>query len=178
MKLSNILPLEQWVEFEKEIHRRSGLNASVFDADGTKITDFQEWANRLCPVIKSNKDGQRFICAAAHLNISEQAKRTRKHVIEECDAGLVKIAVPVFVGTKFLGVAGGCGLLLKNSHVDSFLIHKMTGIDIEKIENLSKDIGVIADAGLESVIKYTQEQIDLIRTSRTVNPSPPPAPGT
>jgi ligand-binding sensor protein len=163
MKLSDILPLEKWVELEKEIHMRSGLNASVFDANGTRITDFHKWANRLCPVIKLNKNGQSFICAAAHLNIAEQAKRTRKHVIEECDAGLVKIAVPIFVGEEFLGVAGGCGLRHRASDVDSFLIHKITGIDIKKIENLSKDIGVIADEDIEPVIKYIEEQIDWIR---------------
>lgn len=163
MKLSDILPLEKWVKLETEIHRRSGLNASVFDADGSRITDFQKWANRLCPVIKSNKNGQSFICATAHLNISEQAKRTRKLVIEECDAGLVKMAVPIFVGEEFLGVAGGCGLLLINSHVDSFLIHKITGIDIVNIENRSKDIGIITGARLKSVIKYIEEQIDWIR---------------
>jgi ligand-binding sensor protein len=163
MKLSDILPLQKWVDLEKEIHRRSGLNASVFDADGIRITDFQKWANRLCPVIKSNKNGQSFICTTAHLNISEQAKKTRKCVIGECDAGLVKMAVPIFVGDEFLGVAGGCGLLLINSLVDSFLIHKITGIDIENIDNLSKNIGIIAGAKLESVIKYIEEQIDWIK---------------
>ncbi len=71
--------------------------------------------------------------------------------------------VPIFVGEEFLGVAGGCGLRFKNSRVDSFLIHKMTGIDIERIENLSRDIRVIADASVESVIKYIQEKIDWIR---------------
>jgi len=32
MKLSNILPSDKWVELEKEIYKRSGLNASVFYA--------------------------------------------------------------------------------------------------------------------------------------------------
>ena len=73
------------------------------------------------------------------------------------------MAIPIFVGEEFLGVAGGCGLLLINSLVDSFLIHKITGIDIENIENLSKNIGIIAGAKLESVIKYIEEQIDWIR---------------
>lgn len=163
MKLNDILPLEKWIDLEKEIHRRSGLNASVFDADGARITDFQKWANRLCPVIKSNKNGQSFICATAHLNISEQAKRTRKCVIEECDAGLVKMAVPIFVGEEFLGVAGGCGLKQKGGEVEGFLINKTTGIGVKEIENLSKDIGIITGARLKSVIKYIEEEINWIK---------------
>ena len=35
MKPSDILPLEKWIALEKEINNRSGLNASVFDADGS-----------------------------------------------------------------------------------------------------------------------------------------------
>lgn len=37
MKLTDVLPLEKWIELEKEINRRSGLNASVFDINGIRI---------------------------------------------------------------------------------------------------------------------------------------------
>ena len=57
MNLIDILPIEKWIELEKEINKRSGLNASVFDADGIRITDFKKWANRLCPVVKANESG-------------------------------------------------------------------------------------------------------------------------
>ena len=43
MKLTDVLPLEKWIELEKEINRRSGLNASVFDINGIRISDFQKW---------------------------------------------------------------------------------------------------------------------------------------
>jgi len=162
MKLLDILSVEKWIEFEKEINRISGLNASIFAANGTRITDFLKWANRLCPEVKSNEKGQSFICAAAHQNIAAMAKKTKKPVIEECDAGLVKISVPIFLNTEFLGVAGGCGLLFRDGKVDSFLINKVTGIDVEEIENLSNDIGIITSDKLKSVTEYIEEQIDLI----------------
>jgi hypothetical protein len=37
MNLLDILPVEKWIELEMEINKRSGLNASVFDADGIRI---------------------------------------------------------------------------------------------------------------------------------------------
>ena len=52
MKLDEIMPIEKWVELEKEINRKSGLNAAVFDAAGVRITGFKKWANRLCPAIR------------------------------------------------------------------------------------------------------------------------------
>ena len=163
MNLIDILPIERWIELEKEINKRSGLNASVFDADGIRITDFKKWANRLCPVIKANEKGQSYICAIAHQNAANQAQKTREPAIIECDAGLVKVVVPIFVDDEFLGVAGGCGLMQKGSEVDGFLITKMTGIDVGEIENLSDDIATISIARLESVIKYIEQELQWIK---------------
>ena len=108
MDLTDLFPLDKWVELEKEINRRSGLNATVFDSNGTRITDFKKWSNSLCPLIKANEKGQTFICSSAHQNIAAVAKKTRKPVVKECDAGMAKIVVPVFVHDEFLGCVGGC----------------------------------------------------------------------
>ena len=58
-------------------------------------------ALRVCEYIKANDKGQSFICAVAHMNIAREAMETRTTVIEECDAGLVKLVNPVFVGDDF-----------------------------------------------------------------------------
>ena len=100
MELTDIQTLEEWENLEKEIFERSGLDASIFNTDGIRITDYKEWVNRLCPVIKDNDKGQSFICAVAHMNLAAIAKNTKDHVIEECDAGLVKILVPIFVNDE------------------------------------------------------------------------------
>ena len=44
MKLTDIMPIEAWVEIEKEIHGRAGLNAAVYDVSGKRITDFKGFA--------------------------------------------------------------------------------------------------------------------------------------
>ena len=162
MKLTDILPLEQWVELEKRINDRLGINAAVFDQDGMRITDYGNWANRLCPVVRTNEKGQSFICAVANQNMMTQAMQTRKPATGECDAGLVKLVVPIFVGDEFLGIAGGCGLLFDDSEVETFLVSKITGIDEKEIQSLSDDINKITADKAESLIEYVQEQIDRI----------------
>jgi len=156
------MPLEKWMKLEKEINDNSALNASVFDADGIRITDFKKWANRLCPVVKANEKGRSYICAVAHQNAANQARKTREPAIVECDAGLVKAVVPIFVDDEFLGVAGGCGLLQGDSEVDSFLVNKTTGIPVAEIENLSDDITFISMAKLESVIEFIGHELEWI----------------
>ncbi len=163
MNLTDLLPWGKWLELEKEINRRSGLNATVFDINHIRITDFKKWANNLCPVIKANEKGQTFICSTAQQNIAAMAQKTRKPVVEECDAGMVKIIVPVFVNGEFLGSVSGCGLLIADKgKVESFLIHKTTGIDEEEIERLSKKIGHISMEDAEALGHFIAEEINKI----------------
>ena len=162
MKLIDIAPLEKWLELEQKINDRSGLNASVFNVDGMRITDFKRWANKLCPLIKGNENGQNAICAVAHQNIAARAKRTRKPVIAECDAGLMKLVVPVFLNGEFLGVAGGCGYILGNGEVDAFMVNKTIGLADEKLKNLSDEIPVMTSEQAQSYTEFIQSEVDKI----------------
>ena len=160
MKLTDIQPVEKWVELEKEIVERFGVDSNVFNVDGVRISEFKAWANNLCPAIKATDKGQSFICAVAHMNIASQAMRTRQAVIEECDAGLVKIVVPIFADKEFIGAVGACGVLLEDGEVDSFLINKMTDIEEEKAEQLAEGISTMAAEKAEALAQFVQGRID------------------
>ena len=160
MSSTKILSLEKWVEFENNIPQQSGFNANIYNINGIRLTDNNNWANRLCPVIKANEKGISFICAVANMNMGYQAKTTGKPVIEECDAGLIKIAVPIFVGDEFIGTVGACGLLLDEGEVDSFAINKITAIDENMIESLSNDIKRISQEKAEATADYIWKQVN------------------
>ena len=131
MELTDLLPVEEWMKLEKEIHERYGLDTNVFNTDGIRITTYKSWVNRICPEIKATDKGQSFICAVAHMNLAVMARNSRQAVVEECDAGIVKIVVPVFVADTFVGAVGACGKCLDDGEVDAFLVNKITGIDEE-----------------------------------------------
>lgn len=162
MKLEDVAPLEKWIDLEAEIHQLTGLDVNVFNVEGYRITEFKNWANNLCPEIKATDKGQSFICAPAHMNIAAAALRAKKPAIEECDAGLIKMVVPIFVKEEFVGAVGACGFLLDDGEVDSFLVYKMTDIDEEKVENLSKAIPAITTAKAESLSQYITARIEKI----------------
>ncbi len=162
MKLIDLLSLEKWVELEKEIVKKSGFNAGVYDIDGVRITDYKEWANKLCPVVNTDKKGQTFICAPAHQNLASMATNTKKGVAEECDAGIVKVVVPIFVDDEFLGTAGGCGLLFEDGEVEPFMVSKTLEMDEEEVEKLAEGMGTISEDDAAALITFIQERIDKI----------------
>lgn len=169
MELTDIAGLDEWAEIEKEAYRKFGLQSSVFNTKGIRITDTKAWANKVCPEIKGTDKGQTFICATAHMNMANQAEQTEAPVIEECDAGLTKIVIPIFAGNEFIGVTGGCGLLAAGGEVDSFAVNKLTDIDADKIDALSGDIPTISEETIQEVCRFFEEKINalIIRYEKT-----------
>lgn len=162
MELTDLSPLEKWKELEKKITRISGLDSNIFNIEGIRITDYKNWANKLCPAIKATDKGQSYICAVAHMNLSAQAKQTQESLVEECDAGLVKIVAPIFMKDEFLGAVGACGFLLDGGEVDSFLVNMTTGIDEEEVERLSADIETISIEKARIVLSFIEEEVGKI----------------
>ncbi|MGB5749776.1 MAG: PocR ligand-binding domain-containing protein [Desulfobacterales bacterium] len=168
MELVDIMPVEKWVEIEKEINRRSGLNAAVYNIQGIRITDFKKWGNRLCPSIRETEKGLQSICSVAHQNIAARAVKNRETIIDDCDAGMMKFAVPIFVDDEFVGVAGGCGKLRGEGQVETYLVHRTAGLSEEVVEELSSDIETLPEDKLESVVNYVENKVtELIREFRT-----------
>jgi len=162
MELTDILSKEEWARFAKEISDRSHLNCTVYNPAGNSITGTQNWCNRLCPEIKANKDALAAICAPANQNFTAQAKATRSAVIDECDAGLLKIAVPIFVGKEFLGTAGGCGLLPADGEVEDFMVQRATGMDEDEIAALCGGLGSMTEEEAREAAAVIEERISQI----------------
>jgi ligand-binding sensor protein len=154
MTLTDLLTLQRWQALEDEMHAHSGLQSCVFDADGIRISGTKRWANRLCPAIKADDRGQSYICAVAHMNLAAEAARTGNPVVGECDAGMVKFVVPIFHADRFLGVAGGCGLLLDDGEVDAFMLEKTLGMEAAGIAELSHGIPRVTSAQLDRLAAF------------------------
>jgi len=159
MELTDLLPVEDWIQLEKEIHKQYGLDTNVFNTSGIRITTYKAWVNRLCPEIKATDKGQSFICAIAHMNLATMARNSGEAVVEECDAGIVKIVVPIFVGDDFLGAVGACGKCLDDGEVDSFLVNKVTDIEEETVEKLAQGIESISTEITGELISFVEGKL-------------------
>ncbi|WP_319407364.1 PocR ligand-binding domain-containing protein [uncultured Desulfosarcina sp.] len=162
MELLDLCPLETWKTLEDDIRERTGLNAGVFSTEGIRIIPPAVWPNPLCPEIKANPKGQSFICATAHMNIANLAKASREPVIEECDAGMVKLVVPIFSGDEFVGTVSGCGLLLDDGVADTFLVNKITGIEEAALKKLATSIPAISMEKAREISRFIQERVGRI----------------
>ncbi len=171
MELTDIAPLKAWMDLENQAWEKFNLQSSVFNTRGVRITDTKNWSNKICPEIKATDKGQSFICATAHMNMAGQAEKTKAPVMEECDAGLLKIVVPIFAGNQFLGVAGGCGLLTQDGEVDAFAVNKITDIDENRVVALSEGIQMVSRDQAQAAVEFFIQGVnELVRAFEGASP--------
>lgn len=159
LTMTDLMELEQWKELERKLHETTGMNAGACNSDGAMFTGFKAWANRLCPRIKSEPAGIQAICAVANKAMMARAKEQKCPIIEQCDAGLSKICVPIFVDGVFVGSIGGCGVLRPGDEVETFLVHKALGADESEIVELASDVPVMDVAALNAVAVDLEKQM-------------------
>ena len=160
MELTDLASKEQWEEFEKVIHNHSGMNACVYNNQGNRITSYMEFANEVCPTIKSYPEGIAAICAMVNQHFGATLSKTKRPLIDECDAGFVKFAVPILHQGEFLGTVGGCGHLLSDSEVETFLIEKAIGRDDLKLDEKISSVKKVTDKEVNELIDFVQKYLD------------------
>lgn len=158
--MTDIISEEKWAELEREVYERFGVNACVYNGQGFTFTGQKLFANSVCPAIKARPEGLQTICSVAHQNMAAIAKNTGKTVIEECDAGLMKICVPVSVNDEFVGVIGGCGRLPEDGEVDSFAVEMAAGIPEDEVAKLAKQCTVMSNEEAEKMAKFLEDFVD------------------
>jgi ligand-binding sensor protein len=155
--MTDIINEEKWAELEREIHDRFGVNACVYDKNGFTFTGQKLFNNPLCPAIKARPEGLQAICSTAHQNMAAMARSSGETVIEECDAGLLKICTPVFVNGDFIGVVGGCGRLPADGEVDDFAVKMASGIPEEEVRKLAAECKVMREEEAQTMAGFLED---------------------
>jgi len=159
LQLTDLLPVDKWIELSNEINEKFGLQAVTFDKDANGLHKPPVWANELCPLIKGDKEGGAFICAQSHIAMANKAKAERTPVVDDCNAGFVKVVVPIFVGDEFLGVTGGCGLITEDGEVDTFFVAKTLQMKEEEVKDIPGGVKAISPLKLEEFVNYIQLRV-------------------
>ena len=83
MILTDLLSEEEWNDFVKDLHEKFGICCSVSDTEGAHVSHYENWCNRICPVIKQKPESIGAICAVAAQNFTAETKATRKPMRSE-----------------------------------------------------------------------------------------------
>ena len=159
MELTSIASIDEWGKFEKEIHDRSGMNACVYNNQGNRITSYAAFANEVCPLIKSSSQAVQAICSVVNQYFISELAKTKEPLVDACDAGFVKFAVPIVSEGAYLGSVVGCGHLLADAKIETFLIEKAIGKDNLNLEQKSNTVKTISANEVDEMIVFVQNYL-------------------
>jgi ligand-binding sensor protein len=165
MELSDIMPIEKWKQLAEDIYTRFGFNGAVYDQNNNVLAKSEEWANKICPAIKAGE--ARIICASAQQRLSKVAQEKREPATEECEIGLVKFVVPIFLNEEFVGTVGGCGCVLENSEADEFYVGKLLKKEEGEIKDLLTTVRRISQDKAAEALRYVQEKVKEILSNKS-----------
>ena len=157
MELTDLMPIERWKQLAEDIYKRFGFNGAVYDKNNNVLVKSEGWANKICPAMKAGESS--FMCASAQQRASKIAQEKKEPVVEECDIGLIKFVIPIFVNDEFMGTVGGCGYLLEGSEVDAFYTGKLFKKE-EGVKDLLPTIRHISQDKLSGAIGYVRGRVE------------------
>lgn len=159
MKMTDLMPVDKWLELEKELFDMFNLNAEVVEEDGTRITGKRLWCNSLCQKIRESDKGIGGICAPAGQEFVRRTREDRLPFIDECDIALAKISVPVVVNDELVGAVGGCGPLPEGNELDDFMVTVTMGMEDDEVCRLAKTIPTASQERLQEIQTYIEGKV-------------------
>ncbi|MFO7738346.1 MAG: PocR ligand-binding domain-containing protein [Desulfatiglandaceae bacterium] len=137
--LYDIKSKEEWQRILDSVCRELGIPSAITDKENT-VLEVGGQRNPLCSKIRSNPEASSFICSQAQQFMAEAAKETRRPIIDFCDAGMLKLVIPVFSQAGFAGTLTACGARIEGQELEAFLIEKSTKLKEAEIEALTKRV--------------------------------------
>ena len=134
MRMKNEMELQKIMEnFSREVQMTTCMT------DGTGADPkccFDRYP--LCAAVKSNRTAATFICSQTNTAMLAVVRKTRKPEIDFCEAGMIRIVVPVLEDGELKGQVFACGLAAKDEELNSFLLAKQLDLPEQEILELAE----------------------------------------
>jgi ligand-binding sensor protein len=143
---------EQWQQILDSVCQELGMPSAITDKEN-EVLQVSGRRNSLCSKIRSIKEASSFICSQAQQFMAEAAKEKRRPIIDFCDAGMLKLVIPVFCQSDFVGTLTACGAFIGGEELEAFLIEKSTKLNEQEIEAL---IQQVPEGDWSKISKVTQ----------------------
>lgn len=161
MHLTDLFTEDDLKALQQELFERFGLNADIMDAEGKRLFG-NTWGNDLCKAIRDDDKGFGSICVTAGQMFSHLMKQGEPFS-EECDAGMMRVSVPVVVDGEVIGAIGGCGLVGPDGEADGFTIGMMSDIDEAVATEMAEKLEPVTEEKVQEIQNFIQNKIDELK---------------
>jgi ligand-binding sensor protein len=138
---------EQWDEILDRFARETEMTACLTDETGS-LPRCRRDRYPLCEAIRDSQEATTFICSQTNTAMLAVVKVTLKPEIDRCEAGLIRLVVPLVRTSRLVGQVFACGLAPKDEELDPFLVARQLGISEERVLELARSTPASSDEEL------------------------------
>ena len=113
----------------------------------------------LCAAIRENPDATTAICSQTNMAMLSVVGKTKKPEVDMCEAGLLRIVVPVLHDGEMIGQVTACGVASEEEEADTFRVSKELGVSEEKAEELLKSTPSGSEEDLQNLAARLFDQL-------------------
>jgi ligand-binding sensor protein len=128
---------EQWEEILDRLAEDVNMTACLTDDKGVPFFCRRD-RYPLCAAVRDNADAITAICSQTNTVMLAAVVKTLKPEVDYCEAGLLRLVVPVLHGGAIVGLVTACGLAVKEEEPETFLVSKQLGISEEEAARLAE----------------------------------------
>ena len=92
----------------------------------------------LCAAIRRNQTAATFICSQTNTAMLAVVRKTRKPEIDLCEAGMIRIVVPVLQDGELKGQVFACGIAAEDEELNFFLLAKQLNLPEKEVLRLAE----------------------------------------
>ena len=108
MDVLDLKTKEEWQGILDRIAGETKMTVTLTDDKGGHVLSTEGTRCQLCSKIRDKKESLTFICSQCNTAMLEDVKETGEPVIDFCDAGLIRMAVPVLKDGVLVGQLTAC----------------------------------------------------------------------
>lgn len=146
----DVKPKEEWEKVLDTFSRDARMTACLTDSGGNLIFCRMD-RYPLCAAVRGNTEATTFICSQTNAAMLAVVKQTLAPEIDFCEAGLLRVAVPIVREGAVVGQVAACGLASEDEEIETLLVTKQLGIPEERLEDMIRSTPVGREQDLRTL---------------------------
>lgn len=150
---------EEWEKILDRLAQDSNMTACLMDDKGAMLFCRTE-RYKLCAAIRGDSEATTFICSRTNAAMLAVVEKTLRPLVDFCEAGLLRMVIPVLYQGAMVGQLTACGLSSEEDELDSFLVARQLGVPEEKVLELAKSTPAGSQEDLQELAERLFEELN------------------
>ncbi len=149
MDLMQLRSQNDWLALLDRIYNDTGMVASLATAEGKILLSSGE-RNPLCAAIREDEKRLTFVCSQTASAMTAELKVAKEPVLDFCDAGMMRLVVPVLNAGELAGQLSVCGHASPDEELDAFGVAQQLGVEEPQAQSLIDTVREMTEDELEA----------------------------